>query len=53
MEKRKCETCGKETDCFVVFACNNSECSIPQHTVCVNDFLFIHFGVQTLVKGMS
>ena len=42
IEKRTCETCGQETESFVVFRCINPRCDIPQHTVCVRDFVKIN-----------
>ena len=49
IEKRECETCGEVTDCFVVFMCNNPSCDIPQHTVCIDDFLEITLAVREVM----
>ena len=48
IEERKCETCHRSTKSFVVFMCNNPSCDIPQHTVCVDDFMRITLAVRQL-----
>ena len=52
VEKRTCETCEEETDSFVVFRCSNPRCDIPQHTVCVRDFLKIN-GMAAAILAQS
>ena len=49
IEKRTCETCGEETDSFVVFRCSNPRCDIPQHVVCIADFVKINGMVAALL----
>ena len=50
IERRTCETCKKEADSFVVFRCINPRCDIPQHTVCVSDFIKINGMVKTVLS---
>ena len=51
MVKRMCETCGKDVKSFVIFECVNPSCDIPQHTVCIEDFLYIHLDLRELLAG--
>ena len=41
----------EEITSIVVFECNNPDCDIPQHTVCVADFLYIQIEMRELVSG--
>ena len=50
IEERVCETCGETTKSFVVFMCNNPDCDLPQHTVCVDDFMRMTLAVRAMAE---